>query len=168
MAYPFQLHSVTTTATSPQSRQRRWSLACFHQHPAGPPGTPGRTGGDAIVVKAKAARLAKGVERMLLSVPPLDSDAERDQLLELCRERLDAFRDHADQRFDQVPGAHPRHGPLRVLRRSRAPKGPGGGPHHPQKPGRLRRHQQPAGALLPLQCRPQIPHAWVHNRTSTC
>ncbi len=34
-----------------------------------------------------------------------------------------------------------------------APAGSGGGPHHPQKPGRLRRHQQPAGALLPLQCR---------------
>jgi hypothetical protein len=47
----------------------------------------------------------------------------------------------------------PRPGPLRMLRRSRAPAGPGGGPHHPQKPGRLRRHQQPAGALLPLQRR---------------
>jgi hypothetical protein len=34
------------------------------------------------------------------------SDAERDQLLDLCRQRL-----------DQIPGAHPGQGPLRVLRR---------------------------------------------------
>ncbi|MEX1322687.1 MAG: hypothetical protein AB1Z21_00660 [Synechococcaceae cyanobacterium] len=46
------------------------------------------------------------------------SDAERDQLLELCRQRLDAFRaQRSDQRFDQSPGAHPRPRPLRVLRR---------------------------------------------------
>ena len=63
----------------------------------------------------------------------------RDQLLELCRQRLDAFRmqrgeevgclltqklrlraqeppPHPDQRLDQSPGAHPGQGPLRMLR----------------------------------------------------
>jgi len=71
------------------------------------------------------------------------SDAERDQLLELCRQRLDAFRmqrgeemgclltqkpaasgtgaavppPHPDLRLDQSPGAHPGQGPLRMLRR---------------------------------------------------
>jgi len=94
------------------------------------------------------------------------SDAERDALQLLCRQRLDAFREqlgedvcaplaepHPDQRLSEIPSAHPRSGPLRVLRCARAPAGPGGGPHHPQEPGRLRRHQQPAGPLLPLQCR---------------
>ena len=67
------------------------------------------------------------------------SDSERNALLQLCRMRLDAFRaqrgeevycfssrrlrlrapfppPHADQRFDQVSGAHKSPGPLRVLR----------------------------------------------------
>jgi hypothetical protein len=100
------------------------------------------------------------------------SDAERDALLQLCRQRLDAFR---EQRGEEVFAHRSRHrSPIsgsvkyRVLTRARgrceccgarllpskpAPAGPGGGPHHPQKPGRLRRHQQPAGALLPLQRR---------------
>jgi len=73
------------------------------------------------------------------------SDAERDALQQLCRQRLDAFR---EQRGEEV-FAHRSPGPLRVLRSSRAPACPGGGPHHPQKPGRLRRHQQPEGPLLP-------------------
>ena len=60
---------------------------------------------------------------------------------------------HADQRLDQSPGAHPGQGPLRMLLRTRAPKGPGGGPHRAQEPCRLGRPQQPAGPLLPLQCR---------------
>ncbi len=81
------------------------------------------------------------------------SDGERDALLELCRQRLDAFREHPDQRLSEVLGSHPRPGPLLVLRSARAPAGPGGGPHHPEEPRRLRRHQQPAGALLPLQRR---------------
>jgi ATP adenylyltransferase len=81
------------------------------------------------------------------------SDGERDALLALCRLRLDAFREQPNQRLGEVQGAHARPGPLRVLRRPRAPAGPGGGPHQPQKPVRLRRHQQPAGALLPLQRR---------------
>ena len=34
-----------------------------------------------------------------------------------------------------------------------ASKGPGGGPHRAQEPWRLGRPQQPAGPLLPLQCR---------------
>jgi hypothetical protein len=34
-----------------------------------------------------------------------------------------------------------------------APTGPRGGPHRAQEPGRLGRPQQPAGPLLPLQCR---------------
>ena len=34
-----------------------------------------------------------------------------------------------------------------------APTGPGGGPHRAQEPRRFRRPQQPAGPLLPLQCR---------------
>jgi ATP adenylyltransferase len=76
-----------------------------------------------------------------------------DALLELCRQRLDAFREQPDQRLSELQGSPMRPGPLRVLRRSRASAGPGGGPHHPQKPGRLRRHQQPAGPLLPLQRR---------------
>ncbi|MFO8237080.1 MAG: hypothetical protein R6U00_02260, partial [Prochlorococcaceae cyanobacterium] len=56
------------------------------------------------------------------------SDVERDQLLELCRQRL-----------DQVPGAHPHQRALEV--------------DHvvPKKPRRHRRPQQPAGPLLPLQ-----------------
>ena len=81
------------------------------------------------------------------------SDGERDALQALCRLRLDAFREQPDQRLGEIPGAQPRPGPLRVLRSPRTPTGPGGGSHHPQKPGRLRRHQQPAGALLPLQRR---------------
>ncbi len=100
------------------------------------------------------------------------SDAERDQLLELCRQRLDAFR---QQRGEEVFAHGSRHrtpisssSNYRVHRCAQgrceccgagccsanpAPAGPGGGTHHPQKPGRLRRHQQPAGALLPLQRR---------------
>ena len=81
------------------------------------------------------------------------SDGERDALLELCHRRLDAFREHPDQRLGELQGSPMRPGPLRVLRRARTPAGPGGGTHHPQKPGRLRRHQQPAGPLLPLQRR---------------
>ena len=46
-----------------------------------------------------------------------------------------------DQRLGEIQGSHPRPGPLRVLRGPRTPAGPGGGPHHPQEPGRLRRHQ---------------------------
>jgi len=67
-------------------------------------------------------------------------DAERDQLLELCRQRLDAFR---MQRGEEVGCclANP------------APTGPRGGPHRAKEPGRLGRPQQPAGPLLPLQCR---------------
>jgi hypothetical protein len=34
-----------------------------------------------------------------------------------------------------------------------ASKGPGGGPHRAQEPWRFRRPKQPAGPLLPLQCR---------------
>jgi|LakMenE18May11ns_1017448.scaffolds.fasta_scaffold9579212_1 hypothetical protein len=50
-----------------------------------------------------------------------------------------------------------------------APKGPGGGPHHPQKPGQFGRPQQPAGPLLPLQCRQAMggaskPTAWRAHR----
>jgi hypothetical protein len=104
------------------------------------------------------------------------SNAEREELLQLCRQRHDAFRiqcarrwlvcsrrslrlraqeppPHADQRLDQLPGAHPCPRPLRMLRRTRAPEGPGGGPHRAQEPRRLGRPQQPAGPLLPLQCR---------------
>ena len=74
------------------------------------------------------------------------SDTERNGLLQLCRQRLDAFREqrgeevccllrqkpaasrrslrlreqepppHADQRLDQSPGAHPCQGQLRMLR----------------------------------------------------
>ncbi len=58
-----------------------------------------------------------------------------------------------DQRLGELQGSPMRPGPLRVLRRTRAPAGPSGGPHRPQEPGRLRRHQQPAGPLLPLQRR---------------
>ena len=61
------------------------------------------------------------------------SDGERDALLALCRLRLDAFREQPNQRLDQIPGAHPCQGPLRVLRSPRTPTGPGGGSHHPQK-----------------------------------
>ena len=100
------------------------------------------------------------------------SDDERDQLLQLCRQRLDAFR---MQRGEEVFAYRSRHrtpisGSIkyRVLTRARgrceccgagcclanlAPKGPGGGSHHPQKPGWLGQLQQPAGPLLPLQRR---------------
>ena len=104
----------------------------------------------------------------------------RDQLLELCRQRLDAFR---EQREEEVFAHRCRHrSPIsgssnyRVHRCAQgrceccgagccsanpAPAGPGDGTHHPLgaafraavEPGRLRRHQQPAGALLPLQRR---------------
>ncbi|MEY4805713.1 MAG: hypothetical protein RLZZ206_102 [Cyanobacteriota bacterium] len=84
------------------------------------------------------------------------SDAERDQLLELCRQRLDAFR---EQRGEEVFAHRSRHrtpisGSIkyRVLTRAKgrceccgagcclanpASKGPGGGPHRAQEPGRL-------------------------------
>ncbi|TVS03745.1 MAG: hypothetical protein EA413_10040 [Cyanobium sp. PLM2.Bin73] len=59
------------------------------------------------------------------------SDSERDALLQLCRQRLDGFREQRgeevfahrspppqpDQRLGEVPGAHQGTGPLRVLRR---------------------------------------------------
>ena len=67
------------------------------------------------------------------------SDAEREELLRLCRQRLDAFRmqrgeevgclltqklrlraqeppPHPYQRLNQSPGAHPCQGPMRMLR----------------------------------------------------
>jgi hypothetical protein len=44
------------------------------------------------------------------------SDAEQDALQQLCRQRLDAFREHPDQRLGEIQGAHPRPVPLRVLR----------------------------------------------------
>ena len=100
------------------------------------------------------------------------SDSERDQLLELCRQRLDAFR---EKRGEEVFAHRSRHrtpisGSIkyRVLTRAKgrcvccgagcclanpASTGPGGGPHRAQKPRRLRRPQQPAGPLLPLQRR---------------
>jgi hypothetical protein len=63
------------------------------------------------------------------------SDAEREALQQLCRQRLDAFREAPDQRLGEIPGAHPRQRPLRVLRRARAPAGPGGRPHQPKNQG---------------------------------
>jgi len=103
------------------------------------------------------------------------SDGERDQLLELCRQRLDAFRQqpggggvcppqpppHPDQRLGEVPGAHQDQRPLRVLRGTRAPASSGGGPHRSVgeafreavEPRRFRRPLQPAVPLLPLQRR---------------
>jgi len=39
-----------------------------------------------------------------------------DALQQLCRQRLDAFREHLDQRLRERQGAHPRPRPLRVLR----------------------------------------------------
>jgi len=85
------------------------------------------------------------------------SDGERDQLLELCRQRLDAFR---EQRGEEVFAHRSRHrtpisGSIkyRVLTRARgrceccgagccsanpAPAGLGGGPHRAKEPGRLR------------------------------
>ena len=100
------------------------------------------------------------------------SDAERDQLLQLCRQRLDAFR---MQRGEEVFAHRSRHrtpvsGSIecRVLTRARgrceccgagcclanpASKGPGGGPHRAEEPGRVGRHQQPSVPLLPLQRR---------------
>ncbi|MCP9934008.1 HIT family protein [Cyanobium sp. Candia 9D4] len=63
------------------------------------------------------------------------SDGERDALLELCRQRLDAFR---EQRGEEVFAHRSRH------------RSPISGS---EKPGRLRRHHQRAGPLLPLQRR---------------
>ena len=97
------------------------------------------------------------------------SDAERDQLLELCRQRLNAFRmqrgfGHRSRHRTPISGSIK----YRVLTRAKgrceccgagccsanpASTGPGGGPHHPQNPGWLGRPQQPAGHLLPLQRR---------------
>ena len=45
-----------------------------------------------------------------------------------------------------------------------AEPGHGGGPHHPQKPGRFGRPQQLADPLLPLQCR----HAMGGARRAAC
>jgi len=100
------------------------------------------------------------------------SDAEREELLQLCRQRLDALR---EQRGEEVFAHRSRHRTpisgsikVRVLTRAKgrceccgagccsanpAPSGPGGGPHRAHEPGRHRRPQQPAGTLLPLQCR---------------
>ena len=58
------------------------------------------------------------------------SDGERDALLALCL-RLDAVREHPDQRLSEIQGSPMRPGPLRVLRSARAAAGPGGGTHHP-------------------------------------
>jgi hypothetical protein len=44
------------------------------------------------------------------------SDGERDALLELCRQRLDAFREQPNQRLGELQGSPMRLGPLRVLR----------------------------------------------------
>jgi len=84
------------------------------------------------------------------------SDAERDQLLELCRQRLDAFR---MQRGEEVFAHRSRHRTpisgsikVRVLTWAKgrcecwgagcclanpAPANPGGGPHRAQEPRRL-------------------------------
>ena len=45
------------------------------------------------------------------------SDADRDQLLQLCRQRLEAFHVHADQRLNQSPGSSMRQRPLRMVPR---------------------------------------------------
>ncbi len=100
------------------------------------------------------------------------SDAEREELLQLFRQRLDAFR---MQRGEEVFAHRSRHRTpisgsikVRVLTRAKgrceccgavcclanpAPKGPGGGPHPAQEPWRFGRPQQLAGPLLPLQRR---------------
>ena len=94
------------------------------------------------------------------------SDAERDQLLELCRQRLDAFR---MQPGEEVFAHRSRHHTLisgsikvRVLTRAKG-RCEGCGEHEhqralevdhivPRNQGRLRRPQQHAVPLLPLQC----------------
>jgi hypothetical protein len=100
------------------------------------------------------------------------SDAERDQLLQLCRQRIDAFREH---RGEEVFAHRSRHRTpisgsikVRVLTRAKgrceccgagccsanpASTGPGSGPHRAEEHGRLGRLQQPAVPLLPLQRR---------------
>jgi hypothetical protein len=65
---------------------------------------------------------------------------------------------HPDQWLDQSPGAHPGPRPLRMLRGTLLlgkprTNGPRRWTHRAQEPGRLGRPQQPAGPLLPLQCR---------------
>jgi hypothetical protein len=40
------------------------------------------------------------------------SDGERDALQELCRQHLDAFREHPDQWLGEVQGSPMRQGPL--------------------------------------------------------
>ena len=99
-------------------------------------------------------------------------EAEGGELLQLCRQRLDAFR---EQRGEEVfPHRSRQRTPIsgsikyRVLTRARgrceccgagcclanpAPTGPGGAPHRAQEPRRHRRPQQPAGPRLPLQGR---------------
>jgi hypothetical protein len=84
--------------------------------------------------------------------PSAKSDAEGDELLQLCRQRT------------PISGSVK----VRVLTRARsrceccgagcclanpAPTGPGGGPDRAQEPRRHRRPQQPAGPRLPLQGR---------------
>ena len=93
-------------------------------------------------------------------------EAEGGELLQLCRQRLDAFR---EQRGEEVfPHRSRQRTPIsgsvkyRVLTRARgrceccgagcclanpAPTGPGGAPHRAQEPRRHRRPQQPAGPL---------------------
>ncbi len=44
------------------------------------------------------------------------SVGERDALLELCRQRIDAFREHPDQRLDEVQGSPLRPAPHRSER----------------------------------------------------
>ena len=48
-------------------------------------------------------------------------------------------------------------------------KGPGGGPHRAQEPGRVGRPQQAAGPLLPLQCRRrELAHSMESASPSGC
>ena len=102
-------------------------------------------------------------------------------MLQLCRQRLDAFREQRGEEvgclFTQKPAASGTGGrhrtpisgsiKVRVLTRAKgrcecygagccsanpASTGHGGGPHRAQEPWRLGRPQQPAGPLLPVQC----------------
>jgi hypothetical protein len=59
--------------------------------------------------------LAGGVAEGFCAAVEL-SDTERDALLELCRQRLDAFREHPDQRLGEVQGSPLRPAPHRSER----------------------------------------------------
>ena len=98
---------------------------CHPCHPPVPtcPPSPSAGRGPADPGKRMACRVqtGNGITRYgngaysLIGAEEL-SDAERDALQQLCRQRLDAFREQPDQRLGEVQGSPLRPAPLRSER----------------------------------------------------